>query len=71
MKYKVINSFTDVEDNNAFYDVGDDYPKGNFKPTKKRIDVLSTLHPKYRLNFIEEVEEKPAKSKSKPATNKE
>jgi len=68
MKYKVINRFTDVEDNNTVYEIGDEFPKGNFKPTKKRIDDLSKVHPRYKYIFIEEEKQK---SKSKPAANKE
>lgn len=50
--YKVINAFKDKEDNNTVYNVGDVYPKGDFKPTKKRIDELSKKHPEYDVAFI-------------------
>lgn len=55
MPYKVINPFYDKEDNNNHYNVGDEYPKGDYKPTKKRIAELSNQHPKYNRSFIEEV----------------
>ncbi|USK46343.1 hypothetical protein [Cytobacillus oceanisediminis] len=65
--YKVVNDFTDLEDNNTRYKVGDEYPKGDHKPSKKKIEVLSNLHPKHKRVFIEEVKEetKAKKSKSK------
>jgi hypothetical protein len=53
--YKVINKFYDKEDNNTFYNVGDEYPKGGYKPTKKRIEELSNEHSKYKCSFIEEI----------------
>lgn len=55
MAYKVIKRFKDKEDDNTIYEVGDEYPKGSYKPTKKRIDELSKVHPKYNRIFIEEV----------------
>lgn len=54
MAYKVINRFQDSEDNNTIYEVGDEFPKGDFKPTKKRFDELSKPHPKYKSTFIKE-----------------
>ncbi|USK56571.1 hypothetical protein LIS82_08910 [Cytobacillus solani] len=57
MSYKVINRFYDKEDNNTLYEVGEDYPKGDHKPTKKRIEVLAKEHPKYKCVFIEAVKE--------------
>lgn len=56
MAHKVIKAFRDLEDNNTLYKVGDEYPKGNHKPTKKRLKELSELHPKYKAEFIVEVE---------------
>lgn len=66
--YKVVNDFTDLEDNNNRYKAGDEYPKGDHKPSKKRIDELSSLHPKHKMVFIEEVKEE---SKDKKTKNKE
>jgi len=57
MAYKVINRFKDTQDNNTVYEVGEEYPKGEYKPTKKRIAELSKEHPKYKRIFIEEVKE--------------
>ncbi|MEK5215310.1 hypothetical protein [Psychrobacillus sp. FSL H8-0487] len=64
MAYEVINKFIDSEDNNTLYNVGDKYPKGDFKPTKKRIDELSKVHPKYKVAFVKEKEQPKDKKKS-------
>ncbi|KMY49566.1 hypothetical protein [Peribacillus loiseleuriae] len=64
MKYKVINEFRDKENKNTQYAVGDEYPKGDYKPTKKRIDELSKVHSTHNCVFIEEAkEEKKASEK--------
>jgi hypothetical protein len=55
MPFKVVNRFLDKENENTPYEVGDEYPKGDYKPTKKRIEELSKQHPKYQRAFIEEV----------------
>lgn len=58
MAYKVINKFMDTQNDNTLYNVGDEYPKGSYKPTKKRIEELTKPHPKYKCAFIEELKEK-------------
>ncbi|MGD6894294.1 hypothetical protein [Bacillus infantis] len=55
--YKVVNAFKDAEDNNTRYKAGDPYPKGDHKPTKKRIEELSSVHPEHNLVFIKSVED--------------
>lgn len=65
MAFKVIKPFRDKEDKNTSYEVGDAYPKGSFKPTKKRFDELSELHPQYKAPFIQEVKEEVKKTTSK------
>lgn len=57
MAYKVVNKFIDTDDNNKLYRSGDEYPKGDYKPTKKRISELSKVHPKYNRVFIKEVKD--------------
>jgi len=54
MIYKVVNDFKDITDKNTRYSVGDEYPKGSHKPSKKRIEELSKTHKKYNRIFIEE-----------------
>lgn len=39
--YRVIEVFTDLQDNNYHYNVGDEYPRAGYKPSTKRIDELS------------------------------
>lgn len=58
MKYKVIHSFKDKEDNNKVYSAGDEYPRGKHKPSKKRIEELTKKHPDHKVAFIEEVKDK-------------
>lgn len=57
MDHKVINKFIDKKDKNTVYEVGDEYPKGNHKPSKKRIEELSKQHPTYKCAFIEKIKE--------------
>jgi hypothetical protein len=66
MTYKVVNDFIDTQDNNKHYKVGETYPQGDHKPTKKRIAELSKTHPKYKRIFIEEVEEEQKNEKPSP-----
>lgn len=65
MAYKVINSFRDAEDKNRLYKEGDEYPIGDSKPSKKRIEELSKKHQKYKKSFIEEVKGKSEKKSKK------
>lgn len=64
--YKVINSFRDKEDNNTLYKVGEEFPKGDSKPSKKRIEQLSKTHPIYKSVFIQEVKEEKKTPKKRP-----
>lgn len=58
MPYIVENRFADTQDNNTLYEKGEFYPKGNYKPSKKRIEELSNEHPRYKQIFIKQVKEK-------------
>lgn len=42
MKYTVIKHFTDLQDNNYKYAVGDTYPREGYTPTDERIKELSS-----------------------------
>ncbi len=44
--YKVIKYFTDLQDDNHPYNVGDDYPREGLKVTKERIAELSSSNNK-------------------------
>ena len=66
--YKVIKHFTDMQDNNFAYDVGDEYPRKGMSVLPSRIRELATDKNRQGVPLIEEipeVEEKP-KKKSKP-----
>ena len=56
--YKVIHSFKDLKDNNHIYHEGKDtYPREGLKPTKKRIDELSSNKNKLGEVLIKKVEQ--------------
>ena len=42
MTYKVIVDFTDLQDNNRKYRVGDEFPRKGLSVSKERLDALST-----------------------------
>ncbi|WP_163183333.1 hypothetical protein [Neobacillus sedimentimangrovi] len=58
MAYKVIQSFSDLQDNGYVYNAGDSYPRYGYKPTEKRIQELLTVNNKAGQVFIKEVENK-------------
>lgn len=70
-EYKVINSFYDKEDDNTHYNVGDNYPKTDSKPSKERIEELSKKHPKHKVSFIEKVISEDAEETEKEAIKAE
>ena len=51
--YKVIKYFTDLQDDNHPYNVGDDYPRKGIKVTKERIEELSSDRNKRKAPLIE------------------
>ena len=55
--YKVIKTFTDLQDGNYKYITGDTYPRNGLKVSKKRIEELSTTKNRRGIILIEEVEE--------------
>ena len=63
--YKVIKSFTDLQDNNYAYYVGDTFPHNGVEVGAERIAELSS--DKNRLGFplIEEAAEKPKRTRKK------
>lgn len=58
MKYKVIETFREKHDGGKIYKEGKPYPSGKFKPTKKRIEELSSENNSYGRPFIKVVDEK-------------
>ena len=67
--YKVIKLFTDLQDNNFKYEVGDEYPRLGLKPSLARIEELSGSDNRQHTPLIEEVVEDVVEEKetSKPA----
>ena len=54
--YRVIRAFRDATDKNRYYGVGAAYPADGVKPTKARIEALSTGKNKHNAVYIEAVE---------------
>lgn len=55
--YRVIEVFTDLQDSNYHYNVGDEYPRTGYKPSTKRIDELSGTNNKRGKPLIKAVQE--------------
>jgi len=56
--YRVVEMFTDLQDNNFKYEVGSTFPRKGKRVTKKRLQELSTVNNKRKTILIEEVEDK-------------
>ena len=73
--YKVIKHFTDMQDNNFAYNVGDEFPRKNFNVLPSRIKELASSKNRQGCPLIEEipdVEEAPEKkTKSTKKVDKE
>lgn len=57
MIYRVIKYFTDLQDNNHEYNVGDIYPHNKKKVSASRIKELATDKNRRGIPLIEKVEE--------------
>lgn len=57
MKYKVIKLFTDLQDGNHLYNVGDFFPRENLSVSEERIKELSGTNNKQNTPLIVKVEE--------------
>lgn len=58
MAYRVVEMFTDLQDNNYKYEVGSTFPRKGKRVTKKRLQELSTANNKRKTILIEEIEDK-------------
>lgn len=67
--YKVINFFTDLQDNNFPYEVGDIFPRKGLEVTEERFAELAGSDNLQKKPLIEKVVE-PAKKPAKKATKK-
>ena len=63
--YKVIKSFTDLQDNNHAYYVGDTFPRNGVDVDAERIAELSSYKNLQGVPLIEEVAEKPKRTRKK------
>ena len=63
--YKVIKSFTDLQDNNYAYYVGDTFPHNGVEVGDERIAELASDKNLQGVPLIEEVAEKPKRTRKK------
>ena len=63
--YKVIKSFTDLQDNNHAYYVGDTFPRNGVEAGSERVAELSSYKNLQGVPLIEEVAEKPRRTRKK------
>ena len=63
--YKVIKYFTDLQDNNYAYYVGDTFPRNGIEVGAERIAELSSDKNLQGVPLIEEVAEKPKRTRKK------
>ena len=57
--YRVIKSFTDLQDNNYAYYVGDTFPRNGVEAGAERLSELASGNNRLGVPLIEEVAEKP------------
>lgn len=72
--YKVIKPFTDLQDSNYKYDIGDIYPRKGLNVLQSRINELASNKNLQKTPLIEEIPEKvdePKKKKSVEKSDKE
>lgn len=67
--YKVIKHFTDLQDNDHSYNVGDEYPRKGLNVLPSRVKELASNNNRRGEPLIEEVPDK--KTKSEDKTGKE
>ena len=63
--YKVIKSFTDLQDNNHAYSVGDTFPRNGVDVGAERIAELASDKNRLGVPLIEEIAEKPKRVRKK------
>ena len=63
--YKVIKSFTDLQDNNHAYSVGDTFPHDGVEVDAERIAELESDKNRLGVPLIEEIAEKPKRTRKK------
>lgn len=70
MMYKVIKHFTDLQDGNFAYQVGDEYPRKGISVLPSRIKELASDKNRQGCPLIEEIPEKVEEPKKKKSVEK-
>ena len=65
MAYKVIEYFEDLQDNGRPYNVGDVFPADGNTVSAERIAELASTQNRRRIPLIEEISEKPKRTRKK------
>ena len=63
--YRVIKAFTDLQDNNHAYSVGDTFPHNGVEIDAERIAELASDKNRRHIPLIEEIAEKPKRTRKK------
>ena len=63
--YKVINRFYDLKDNNHAYSVGETFPHNGVEVDAERIAELASDKNRLGIPLIEEIAEKPKRTRKK------
>ena len=63
--YRVIKTFTDLQDNNHVYSVGDTFPHNGVEVDAERIAELASDKNRRHIPLIEEIAEKPKRTRKK------
>ena len=63
--YKVIEYFTDLQDNDRPYNVGETFPRKGLKVSDERLAELAGTENRRGIKLIEFVEDKPKKAPAK------
>ena len=63
--YKVIKRFSDLQDNNHAYSVGDTFPHNGVEVDAERIAELASYKNRLGVPLIEEIAEKPKRTRKK------
>ena len=63
--YRVIKTFTDLQDNNHAYSVGDTFPHNGIEVDAERIAELASDKNRRGVPLIEEIAEKPKRARKK------
>lgn len=69
--YRVIKSFTDLQDNNYAYYVGDTFPRNGVEVGAERIAELASDKNRRGVPLIEEIADKPKRVRKKETTNRD